>query len=80
METGLPEVIGAVDGCEIRISRLSESEDSYCNRKKFHCIILLGVCNAKRAFAQVFIGFPGRVHDARVFEESCLFRDQARVN
>ncbi|KAH7955747.1 hypothetical protein HPB52_003618 [Rhipicephalus sanguineus] len=33
------------------------------------------VCNAERVFTHVFIGFPGRVHDARVLEESSLFRD-----
>ncbi|KAH7961663.1 hypothetical protein HPB52_011174 [Rhipicephalus sanguineus] len=29
----------------------------------------------RRVFTHVFIGFPGRVHNARVLEESSLFRD-----
>ncbi|XP_049522253.1 putative nuclease HARBI1 [Dermacentor silvarum] len=75
VEAGLPDVIGAVDGCHIRISRPSESEESYFNRKKFHSIILQGVCNADMMFTHVFIGFPGSAHDARVLQESSLFRD-----
>ncbi|KAL1431609.1 hypothetical protein MTO96_002238 [Rhipicephalus appendiculatus] len=71
--TGLPDVIGAVDGCHIRISRPTESEESYYNRKKFHSIILQGICNADMAFIDVFVGFPGSVHDARVLRESFFF-------
>ncbi|KAH7949604.1 hypothetical protein HPB49_012666 [Dermacentor silvarum] len=67
--------VGAWNGCHIRISRPSESEHSYFNRKKFHSIILQGVCNADMMFTHVFISFPGSVHDARVLQESSLFRD-----
>lgn len=30
--------------------------------------------NEKRKFLDVFIGYPGSVHDARVFKESSLFQ------
>ena len=32
-----------------------------------------GVCREDKRFIDVFVGFPGRVHDARVFGESTLF-------
>lgn len=74
---GLPDVIGAIDGCHVRIARPSESEESYYNRKKFQSVILQGVCNADMFFIDVFIGFPGSAHDARVLRESFLFEDGA---
>lgn len=30
--------------------------------------------NEKKKFLDVFIGYPGSVHDARVFKESSLFQ------
>ncbi|XP_037564034.1 putative nuclease HARBI1 [Dermacentor silvarum] len=77
--SGLPDVIGAIDGCHVRISRPSESEQSYYNRKKFHSIILQGVCNADMLFIDVFIGIPGSAHDARVLRDSFLY-DEAPTN
>ncbi|KAK8771933.1 hypothetical protein V5799_024824 [Amblyomma americanum] len=71
----LPDVIGAIDGCHVRIARPSESEESYYNRKKFHSIILQGVCNADMVFIDVFVGFPGSAQDSRVLRESFLFKD-----
>ncbi|KAK8762319.1 hypothetical protein V5799_026415 [Amblyomma americanum] len=71
----LPDVIGVIDGCHVRIARPSESEESYYNRKKFHSIILQGVCNADMVFIDVFVGFPGSAHDSRVLRESFLFKD-----
>ncbi|XP_070390216.1 uncharacterized protein [Dermacentor albipictus] len=77
--SGLPDVIGAIDGCHVRISRPSESEQSYYNRKKFHSIILQGVCNADMLFIDVFIGIPGSAHDARVLRDSFVY-DEAPAN
>jgi len=34
---------------------------------------LQGVCDHKARFIDVFIGMPGRMHDARVFRQSELF-------
>ncbi|KAH7966082.1 hypothetical protein HPB49_013624 [Dermacentor silvarum] len=72
---GLPDVIGAIDGCHIRIVRPTEREEDYYNRKKFHSIILQGICNADMVFTDVFVGYPGRAHDARVLEESFFFEN-----
>ncbi|KAJ8975166.1 hypothetical protein NQ317_011995 [Molorchus minor] len=45
----------------------------FYNRKEHHSIILQAVCDDKRIFTDVFIGMPGRVHDARVFRNSPLY-------
>lgn len=46
VEAGLPDVIGAIDGCHVRITRPTVCEEDYYNRKKFHSIILPDVCDA----------------------------------
>lgn len=69
---GFPNVIGCIDGTHIRIDRPKESAESYYNRKDFFSIQMQIVCNHKRKIIDVFIGFPGSVHDARIFRNSPL--------
>lgn len=70
---GFPGVIGAIDGCHIPIKAPKNNPIDFYNRNKVHSIILQGVCNHKALFIDVFIGMPGRMHDARVFRQSELF-------
>lgn len=42
------------------------------DRKKFPSIILQGTCDHLKRLTDCFIGFPGSVHDAHVFENSDL--------
>lgn len=49
-----------------------ENPNSYFNRKKFHSILLQGVCNHRKMFIDVFTGIPGSCHDARLFQMSDL--------
>ena len=39
-----------------------------------HSIILQGCVDNKGRFVDIYVGWPGRVHDARVFANSSLFR------
>ncbi|XP_039302174.1 putative nuclease HARBI1 [Solenopsis invicta] len=68
-----PRIIGAVDGAHIRIDKPTQDKDSYINRKQYFSIHMQGVVNHKLKFLDVFIGYPGSVHDARVFRESHLY-------
>ncbi|KAH7987069.1 hypothetical protein HPB51_026561 [Rhipicephalus microplus] len=77
VEAGLPDNIDAIDGCHVCITRPTECEEDYYNRKRFHCIILQAVCDADMVFTDVFVGFPGKAHDAMVLEESFLFEKAA---
>lgn len=70
-----PGVIGAVDGTHIEIDRPNHKDDpdSYYTRKKRFAIHVQGVVDHTKKFIHIFLGYPGSVHDARVFRESDLF-------
>lgn len=67
------KILGAIDGIHITIDRPSDDPDSYIDRNKNCSIHLQGLVNHEKKFIDVFVGFPGSVHDARVFKESDLF-------
>lgn len=70
---GFPQCAGAIDGTHIGIMAPSESPGDYYNRKGFYSIILQGVVDHRLRFWDINVGWPGRVHDARVFSNSTLF-------
>ncbi|KAJ8911516.1 hypothetical protein NQ315_012488 [Exocentrus adspersus] len=69
-QKGFPNVIGAIDGCHIKIDKPQNDPDSYINRKGYYSI--QRVCDHRRKILDVFIGYPGSVHDSRVFRNSPL--------
>lgn len=68
-----PQCAGAVDGTHIPILAPSFNPADYYNRKGEYSIILQGVVDHSMKFWDVYIGWPGRVHDARVFANSSLY-------
>lgn len=68
-----PQVVGAIDGTYIQITAPRENKDDYFCRKKYHAVILQGTVDADKKFIDVCTGFPGSLHDARVFRISNLF-------
>ncbi|XP_032688009.1 protein ALP1-like [Odontomachus brunneus] len=74
-KNGYPRIIGAIDGSHIRIDKPIEDPESYINRKQYFSLHLQGTVNHKMKFIDVFIGYPGSVHDARVFKNSSLRND-----
>lgn len=71
--TPFPGIIGAIDGTHVRIDPPKDNPNAYYNRKKFHSIILQGVCKHDLTFININIGWPRRVHDAKVFRNSTIF-------
>ena len=73
-EYNFPQCVGAVDGTHIPITSPQECPADYFNRKGWHSVIMQGTVNNRGLFIDVYIGWPGRVHDARVFVNSSLFK------
>ena len=70
---GIPGVVGAVDGTHIQSpAPNSLHRSSYINRKGFASIQLQVVCDSKLRFLDICTGYPGSVHDARVYRNSPL--------
>ncbi|KAK3107443.1 hypothetical protein FSP39_014714 [Pinctada imbricata] len=66
-----PNIIGAIDGCHIQIEAPLQNSNSYYNRKKYFS--LQAVCKNDLQFIDVNVGWPGRVHDAKVLRNSSLW-------
>ena len=65
---GFPQCVGAVDGTHIEILAPEDCTKDYYNRKGYHSIILQAVGDHRYCFTDINIGWPGSVHDARVFK------------
>jgi len=67
-----PGAFAAVDGCHIAIQTPLQHTDSYINRKSFASVILQGVCKPNLEFIDISTGWPGSMHDARIYRLSSL--------
>ena len=70
---GVPNCVGAIDGSHIPIAAPINNHTDYYNRKGHYSMVLQGLVDAKYCFLDVCIGWPGSVHDARVFVHSPLY-------
>ncbi len=71
---GFPMCAGATDGTHIPILAPSESHAQHINRKGYHSILMQAVVDCNYLYRDVVIGWPGSVHDARVFSNSAIFK------
>ena len=70
---GFPQCGGAVDGTHILIMSPRDFPADYFNRKGWHSIIMQGMVDHLYRFTNICIGWPGRVHDARILGNSSLY-------
>lgn len=70
---GFPHCGGAIDGTHIPIEAPQESPADYHNRKGWHSVILQALVDDVGNFTDICVGWPGKVHDARVLNNSQLF-------
>ena len=66
--------IRAIDGTHIPIVSPAQCSKDYYNRKGFHSVLMQGAVDNVGRFVDVYVGWPGSVHDARVFANSGLYR------
>ena len=71
---GFPKCVGVVDETHIPIVLPVECPADYYNWKRWHSIIMQGTVNHLGHFIDIYVGWPGRVHDARVFVNSSLYK------
>ncbi|XP_015925502.1 uncharacterized protein [Parasteatoda tepidariorum] len=68
--TGIPGIIGAIDGTQIPIKCPQIAPEIYVNQKKTHSVHLQAICDHRMIFWDCFCGYPGSVHDAEIFLNS----------
>ncbi|CAG2251641.1 unnamed protein product [Mytilus edulis] len=71
---GFPQVGGAIDGTHIPIVAPRDNPADYYNRKGWYSMVCQAVVDANYCFTNVYVGWPGRVHDARIFSNSDIYR------
>lgn len=69
-------VVGAIDGCHFRIKPPSQHRLDYLNYKGFFSINMQAICDSKGKFLDIFVGYPGSVHDTRIMKNSTFYRSQ----
>ncbi|KAB5579381.1 hypothetical protein PHYPO_G00194410 [Pangasianodon hypophthalmus] len=72
---GLDRIIGAIDGCHIKINRPNIRGGDYMNRQSFYSVLLQGIVDEKGRFIDIFVGPPGKVDDARMLRASNFYAD-----
>ena len=70
---GFVQCAGAIDGSHIPVRAPAMNHTDYYNRKGWYSIIVRAVVDHNYLFRNVYCGWPGSVHDARVLANSLLY-------
>lgn len=70
----IPQTAGAIDGTHIPIISPKDNIAEYFNGKGKYSIVMQAVVDHQHQFWDVNIGWSGRIHDARIFANSKLYR------
>lgn len=68
--------VGAIDGTHVTISCPVSLHSQYINRKLKYSIQTQAISDCNQKFLDVFVGFPGSVHDTRVLYNSPVYQHQ----
>ncbi|XP_061602296.1 uncharacterized protein LOC133464387 [Cololabis saira] len=70
---GLLQVAGVIDATHIGILAPAEDPTDYYNRRSFYSVVLQGVVDDKMKFWDINVGWPGKLHDARVLVSTSMY-------
>ena len=70
---GIPQIVGAIDGCHIEINAPTQNHEDYFNRKQHYSVNLQAIVDVNLKFIHATVGYPGSIHDARVLRLSGLY-------
>ncbi|XP_053863005.1 uncharacterized protein LOC128825021 [Malaclemys terrapin pileata] len=73
-QMGFPNCGGAIDGMHIPILAPPHLGSKYVNRKGYFSMVLQALVDHRRCFIDINTGWPRKVHDARSFRNTSLFR------
>jgi hypothetical protein len=78
---GFPGVVGAIDGTHINLwcAPTAKDKDVYFSRHHRYAIHLQAICDHRGLFISYDIGWPGSVHDAKVYRNSRFFCLEAKT-
>ena len=63
---GFPQVSGAIDGTHVPIVAPQESTADFYNQKGYCSVVVQAVVDHRSLFTDVYIGWPGKVHNAHM--------------
>jgi len=73
--SGFPGIVGVVDGTRIILDRKPVVDGAaYFDRKKNYSIAMQAVVDSQGLFLDIDVGWPGSVHDARIWQNSPYLR------
>ena len=68
------DFVGCLDGTDIHLKQPIAHLAAYTNRKSVTSVKLQGVCDSNLKFMDISCGWPGSMHDSRIFGISSLSR------
>ena len=70
---GIPQCAGSIDGSHIPVRPPSLNHTDYYNRKGWYSVLVQAVVDHNYLFNDLYVGWPGSVHNARVLSNSAVY-------
>ena len=76
----VPQCAGAIDGSHIPVKPPIQNHTDYYNHKGWYSVIIQAVVDSEYLFRDINVGWPGSVHDARVYANSQFYQKVVEGN